>query len=65
MPSQPLTNFEIQKSYQNEPKFAGVYSRNNLNKIKEGTNIINLADYKSRKAHWIALCEYRKCNILW
>ena len=24
-----LTNFEIQK-YQNEPKFNGVYSRNNL-----------------------------------
>ena len=64
MPSQPLTNFEIQKSYQNEPKFDGVYSRNNLNKIKDGTNIINLADYKSRKGHWIALCEYRKCNIL-
>ena len=65
MPSQPLTNFEIQKCYQNEPKFDGVYSRNNLHKIKDGTNIINLADYKSIKTHWIALCEYRKCNILW
>ena len=30
----PLTNFEIQKYYQNEPKFNGVYSRNNLSKIK-------------------------------
>ena len=30
MPSHPLTNFEIQKFYQNEPKFNGVYSRNNL-----------------------------------
>ena len=28
----PLTNFEIQKYYQNEPRFNGVYSRNNLPK---------------------------------
>ena len=26
----PLTNFEIQKYYQNEPRFNGVYSGNNL-----------------------------------
>ena len=31
-----LINFEIQKYYQNEPKFNGVYSRNNLLKIKDG-----------------------------
>ena len=30
MPSHPLTNFEIQKYCQNEPKFNGAYSRNNL-----------------------------------
>ena len=30
-----LANFEIQNYYQNEPKFNGVYSRNNLPKIKE------------------------------
>ena len=29
MLSHPLVNFEIQKCYQNEPKFNGVYSRNN------------------------------------
>ena len=33
----PLTNFEIQKYYQNEPRFDGVYSRDNLPKIKDGT----------------------------
>ena len=27
MQPHPLTNFEIQKYYQNEPKFNGVYSR--------------------------------------
>ena len=30
----PLKNFEIQKYYQNEPKFNSAYSRNNLPKIK-------------------------------
>ena len=34
MPPHPLTNFEIQKYYQNETKFSGVYSINNLSKIK-------------------------------
>ena len=32
----PLTNFEIQKYYKNEPRFNGVYSRDNLPKIKDG-----------------------------
>ena len=36
MPSPALTNFEIQKYYQNEPKFNGVYSINNLPEIKVG-----------------------------
>ena len=35
MPLHSLTNFEIQKYYQNEPKFNGVNSRNNLSKIKD------------------------------
>ena len=30
MSTHTLTIFEIQKYYQNEPKFNGVYSRNNL-----------------------------------
>ena len=30
IPSDPLTNFEIQKYCQNEPGFNGVYSRDNL-----------------------------------
>ena len=29
MPPKPLTNFEIQTYYQSEPKFNGIYSRNN------------------------------------
>ena len=32
MPPHNLTGFEIQKCYDNEPRFNGVYSRNNLPK---------------------------------
>ena len=55
MPSHPLTNFEIQK-YQNEPRFNGVFSRNNLLlKIKDGAYLINLDEYADVSTHWIAL----------
>ena len=53
MPSRHLTNFETQKYYQNEPKFNGVYSRNNLPKIKYGTYVINLDEFKLIGTHWI------------
>ena len=46
IPSHPITKFEIQKYYQNEPKFDGVYSRNNLTKIKAGVYVINLDEFK-------------------
>ena len=52
----PLTNFEIQKYYQNGTKFDGVYSRDNLpNKIKDGAYVINLDEYSDIRIHWIAL----------
>ena len=54
MPSYPLTNFEIQKSYQNEPKFNSVYSRDNLSKIKCGAYVKNLDEYSDIGTHWIA-----------
>ena len=34
MPPHPLTNFKIQRYYEKEPKFSGVYSRNNLPETK-------------------------------
>ena len=55
MPPHPLTNFEIQKYYQNESRFNGVYSRDNLPKIKDGTYIINLDEYSDIGTHWVAL----------
>ena len=55
MPPHPLTNFEIQKYYQNEPKFNGVYSRDNLPKLKDGAYMINLDEYSDIGTHWFAL----------
>ena len=42
-PPHPLTNFEIQTYYKNEPRFNGVFSRNNLpkKKKKKGWGIYN------------------------
>ena len=54
MPPHPLTHFEIQKYYQNELKFNGVYSTNNLAKIKDGAHVINLDEHKSIGTHWTA-----------
>ena len=51
MPSHPLTNFEIQKYYQNEPRFNGVFSRNNLPKKKKGWGIRNKPWWISRYRH--------------
>ena len=46
IPPHPLTNIEMQKYYQNEPRVNGVCSRDNLpKKIKDGTYVINLDEY--------------------
>ena len=52
----PLTDLEIQRYYQNEPRVNGVYSRDNLpNKIKDGTYVINFNEYADIGTHWITL----------
>ena len=49
----PLTNIEISEYYKNEPRFNGVYSKNNLpNKIKKGAYVINLDEYENTGTHW-------------
>ena len=56
IPPHPLTNFEIQNYYQNEPRFNGVYSRDKLPKtIKDRVYVINLDEYADVGTHWIAL----------
>ena len=65
VPPRPLTNFEIQKYYQNEPRFNGVFSRDNLpnsvspkglgSAVKNGVYVINLDEYHDFGTHWVAL----------
>ena len=55
MPPHPLANFEIQKYYQIESRFNGVYSRDNLTEIKDGADVINLDEYCDIGTHWVAL----------
>ena len=63
-PPHPLTNFEIQEYYQNEPRFNGVFSRDNLpNSIKSGAYVINLDEYHDIGTHWVALYLNNKTII--
>ena len=51
--SHPLNNFEIQKYYQIEPRFNGVYSGDNLlNKIKDKAYVINLDGCSNIGTRW-------------
>ena len=59
LPAHPLTNFEIQEYYQNEPRFNGVFSRDNVpNNIKNGAY-----EYHDIGTHWIALYGNNKIVI--
>ena len=56
LPAHLLTNFEIKEYYQNEPRFNGVFSGDNLsNTIKNIAYIINLDEYHDIGTHWVAL----------
>ena len=46
---------KYKKYYQNEPRFNGVYPRDDLPKIKDGTYIINLDEHSDIGTHWVAL----------
>ena len=43
------------KNDRNETRFKGAYSRDNLQKIKDGAYIINLDEYSDIGTHWVAL----------
>ena len=61
IPPHPLTNFETQAYYQNEPRFNRAFSKDNFpghsstNKIKNGPYVINLDEYHDIGTHWVAL----------
>ena len=62
MPPHPLRNFEIQKYYENQSRFNGVFSRDTMpKKIKDWGYVINLDEYADVGTHWIALfCKKSK-----
>ena len=60
----PLTNIEINKCYKNEPRFNGIYSRNNLPKtIKKEAYVINLDEYEITGTHWVSLFVKPKYTV--
>ena len=64
LPFHPLTNIEINEYYKNEPRFNGVYSRNNLPKtIKKGAYVINLDQYENTGTHWVSLFVKPKYTV--
>ena len=59
-----MTNFEIQKYYENEPRFNGVFSRDNLPKeIKDGAYVINLDEHADTGTPWVALFCKKKTKL--
>ena len=50
-----IKNFWKTTYYQNEPKFTGACSINNLSRIKDGAYVINLDEFTSIRTHCIAL----------
>ena len=59
-----INNIEISEYYKNEPRFNGVYSRNNLpNKIKKGAYVINLDEYENTGTHWVSLFVKPKYTV--
>ena len=67
LPPHPLTTFEIQEYCQNEPRFNGVFGRDNLpnnnNNTKNGAYVINLDEYRDIGTHWVALYVHNKTII--
>ena len=65
-PPHPLTNVEIQKHYQNEPRFNGVYYRNNLRKkVQDEEFVIKLDEHADVGTPWIDLfCNRSEINCV-
>ena len=54
-PFYPLTNLEIQDHLNKEKRFKGVFSINNLPKLKKGAYVINLDHSKNTGTHWVVI----------
>ena len=54
-PFHSLTNFEIEEYFKDEKRFNGVYSRNNLRKLKKESYVINLDHSKNTGTQWVVI----------
>ena len=50
-----VANIEIIKYFNYESRFNGVFSRNDLSRVRGGAYVINLDDKKSKGTHWVSL----------
>ena len=56
-----VLQLKVKEYYENEPRFNGVYARDNFPKtIKKGAYVVNHDEYADVTTHWIAL--YAKNN---
>ena len=63
MSPHPLKNFEIKEYYENEPRFNGIYSRDNLSKtIKNGAYVVSLQGNLGPGTHRISLYVDNEVN---
>ena len=53
-----MTNY-----FNDEPRFNGVSSRNNLPRLKDGAYVINLDDKNSKVIHWGSLFIHKNMVI--
>ena len=57
--------FNTAHFYKNELRFNGIYSRDNLPKIKDGAYVINLDEYSDIGTHWVALYVQNSNNVIY
>ena len=55
VPLHSLINIKITKHFNYKPRFNGVFSRDNLPRIKDGAYVINLDDKQNKETHWVSL----------
>ena len=54
---------KITNYFNYEHRFNGVFSRNNLSRIKDGVYVINLDDKNSKGTHWVSLFVDRNLAV--
>ena len=59
----PLKNIEIINYFNYEPRFNGIFSKNNLPRIKDGLYVINLDDKSRKGTHWVSLFTDRNTVV--